>query len=185
MKKKVGIIVGSTRQNRKSIIVAKWVQSILTTMDSNFDYKLIDLNDFSLPFYNEPSSPRSSQEYQHETTKQWSSSIQEIDVFIFVTPEYNGMITGALKNAIDLLYYEWAKKPYCIVGYGSKGAKRAQDNLHTLLSAFSMIHLECDLSISKIWDAVIEGQIDVSYMEGSFESIILSLSKFFVVEEKS
>ena len=37
----------------------------------------------------------------------FKSSIEKVDAVLFITPEYNRSIPGALKNAID-----WASRPY-------------------------------------------------------------------------
>src|SRR3712207_7364138 len=50
--------------------------------------------------------PPSQGQYSKVHTKAWSVKINSFDAFIFVTPEYNHGIPGALKNAIDFLYRE-------------------------------------------------------------------------------
>ena len=53
---RIGIIVGSTRPNRVSEHVAKWVYEIGSRRhDATFD--LIDLRDFPLPHLDEPFMP--------------------------------------------------------------------------------------------------------------------------------
>jgi NADPH-dependent FMN reductase len=42
------------------------------------------------------------------------------DAFVFVTPEYNHGIGGALKNAIDFLYHEWTDKAAGFVATGTR-----------------------------------------------------------------
>ena len=51
---------------------------------------------------------------------------------IFVTPEYNRSIPGALKNALDQAYVEWNRKAFGIVSYGSVGGTRAAEHLRTI-----------------------------------------------------
>lgn len=43
------------------------------------------------------------------------------DGYVFVTPEYNHGVPGALKNALDFLYAEWNNKAAAFVSYGPAG----------------------------------------------------------------
>ena len=45
---KVGIITGSTRPNRKSLEVARWVLEIAQRRE-DAEYELVDIKDFELP----------------------------------------------------------------------------------------------------------------------------------------
>ena len=152
--KTIKVIIGSTRENNKGLKVGKWIMEETSKFQGDLKFELVNLADYNLPNYNEPSSPRSSQDYKYETTRVWSKVIKEADGFIFVTPEYNGYFTGALKDAIDYLYYEWLNKPYGIIGYGSEGAKRAVSQLHNLLmSSFNMDDLKVTVGINQVWSA--------------------------------
>ena len=51
----------------------------------------------------------------------WAAKIGEFDAYVFVTPEYNHGINGALKNAIDFLFAEWNNKAAGFVSYGGAG----------------------------------------------------------------
>src|SRR5207245_8801779 len=53
---KVGIITGSTRPNRKSLDVAKWVLEAARKR-SDAEYELVDIKDFDLPLLDEPMPP--------------------------------------------------------------------------------------------------------------------------------
>jgi len=44
--------------------------------------------------------------YQNPHTLAWSAKINSLDGFVFVAPEYNQPTSGALKNAIDVLFKE-------------------------------------------------------------------------------
>ena len=58
--------------------------------------------------------------------------LAEFDGYIFVVAEYNRSITGALKNALDQAYVEWARKPFGAIGYGSMGAANALGHLQNI-----------------------------------------------------
>ena len=153
--KRIGIVIGSVRDNRVGIKVGRWVYKMAQNRDH--DYQILDLKDFNLPHYNEPSSPRGAKEYKYETTRVWSSAVDSFDAFIFVSPEYNGFFPGSLKDAIDYLYHEWEGKQYGIVGYGGRGAKWAADKLSELLQRFDM--KDCGfVGVLKPWDAFDENE---------------------------
>jgi chromate reductase len=68
-------------------------------------------------------------------------AIASVDAVLFVTPEYNRSIPGALKNAIDWASRPWgtnsfARKPSAIVGTspGKIGTAVAQQHLRSILS---------------------------------------------------
>jgi NAD(P)H-dependent FMN reductase len=52
----VGIIVGSTRQGRFGDKPANWIHGI-ASQRTDFTIELVDLRDYPMPFFNEPTSP--------------------------------------------------------------------------------------------------------------------------------
>src|SRR2546426_8424167 len=68
-------------------------------------------------------------QYSKPHTKTWAAKIGSFDGYVFVTPEYNHGIPGALKNAIDFLFAEWNNKAAGFVSYGGAGGERAVEQL--------------------------------------------------------
>lgn len=128
---KIQIIVGSTRPGRIGIQVGKWVTEELKKR-KDIEVELVDIEDFNLPLLDEP-MPAMMKQYTKDHTKIWSEKISEADGYIFVTPEYNHSISGALKNAIDFLSSEWNNKAAGIVSYGYAGGIRAAENLRLIM----------------------------------------------------
>lgn len=127
----IAIILGSTRPNRNGEAVAKWVNEIARKRkDTKFE--LVDIKDFNLPLLDEP-IPAMQGQYSKEHTKKWAAKIASFDAFIFVTPEYNHGIPGALKNAIDFLYREWNNKAAGFISYGSTGGTRSVEQLRLVM----------------------------------------------------
>ncbi len=54
---KLAIVVGATRQNRKTPRQAKWVFKTAQKMDG-VEAELVDRKDYPLPIFDEPVSPR-------------------------------------------------------------------------------------------------------------------------------
>lgn len=78
---KIGIITGSTRQNRVSPQVAEWVKQI-GDQRGDAEYEIVDIKDFNLPLYNEPISAAYSTDYQTPEAKPWSEKIASLDGFV-------------------------------------------------------------------------------------------------------
>ena len=119
---RIGIIVGSTRPGRKAEAVARWVHDIAKKR-SDAEYEVVDIEHYHLPLLDEPLPPAMGQ-HEHEHTKAWAAKIASFDGYVFVTPEYNHGISGALKNAIDYLFFEWNNKAAGFIGYGSAGGEK-------------------------------------------------------------
>ncbi|KKF92481.1 NAD(P)H-dependent FMN reductase LOT6 [Ceratocystis platani] len=136
----IGIISGSQRQIQVGSQITDWVQGIIEKHlghGSAIGLRQISIKDLDLPLYDEPYPPSqitSSDQYTKETTRAWSRIVAPLDAFVIVTPEYNVNVPAGLKNALDLLYFEWTNKPFFIISYGGMGGTFAYDNLKRSLS---------------------------------------------------
>lgn len=128
----IGIIIGTTRDNRVSPQVAQYILKHAQHRQSA-EYQIIDIKNFKLPLYNEPLPALFSTDYQTPEAMAWSDAIKSLDGVIFITAEYNRGITAALKNALDYLYSEFANKAAAIVSFGSSGGKSAAHALREIL----------------------------------------------------
>ena len=117
---KLGVVVGSVRENRAGSAIADWFLETSRT-EGSFEPVLLDLKAIDLPMLSEPDHPR-LKKYTHAATKAWSAQVEAMDAFAFVTPEYNHATPPALVNALDSLYQEWNYKPACLVSYGGVSA---------------------------------------------------------------
>jgi NAD(P)H-dependent FMN reductase len=147
---KIGIILGSTRPGRNGGAVAKWVYEIAAKRP-DVQYEIVDLLDYNLPHLDEE-VPAARGQYAGEHTKAWAAKIAELDGFIFVTPEYNHSMSGALKNAIDYLYAEWNNKAAGFVGYGVAGGVRAVESLRLVAGVLQIADVSAQLALSLITD---------------------------------
>lgn len=148
---KIAIILGSTRPGRRGEAVARWVHEIAQKR-TDAEFELVDIADFNLPLYDEPNPPMMSK-YMKPHTLAWSEAIRPFDGFVFVTPEYNHAVPGALKNAIDFLFNEWKNKAAGIVSYGGgTGGARAAENLRLILSELHVAHVRAQVTLSLFTD---------------------------------
>jgi NAD(P)H-dependent FMN reductase len=131
---KLAIIIGSTREGRKTDRQAKWAFNTAKQVEG-IDAELVDLRDYPMPFFDEPLSPRYNPDRQVDpAAKPWLAKLEEFDAYLFVTAEYNHSITGVLKNAIDYVTSELTHKPAAVISHGSAGGARAMTDLKEILS---------------------------------------------------
>jgi NAD(P)H-dependent FMN reductase len=136
---KLAIIIGSTREGRKTPSQAKWAANVAKEMDG-VDVELIDLRDYPMSFFNEAISPRYNPDRKVSPDVQpWLSKLAEFDAYVFVTPEYNHSITGVLKNALDFVTWEFVHKPGAVISHGSAGGARAATDLKEILSESRLV----------------------------------------------
>ena len=147
---KLAIIIGSTRPGRNAEAVARWVHGIAKKR-SDAEVELVDIKDFNLPLLDEPIPPSMGQ-YSQPHTKAWAAKIAAFDAFVFVTPEYNHGISGALKNAIDFLYAEWNNKAAGFVSYGSAGGARAVEQLRLVMAELQIADVRAQVMLSLFTD---------------------------------
>lgn len=143
---RIAIIVGSTRPNRVGRQVGDWVHEN-AQKHAGAEFELVDLVDQKLPLLDEPMPPAMGQ-YENEHTKAWAEKIASYDGFIFVTPEYNHSVPGAMKNAIDYLYAEWNNKAVGFVSYGSAGGTRAVEAWRLIAAELQMADVRAQVFCS-------------------------------------
>jgi NAD(P)H-dependent FMN reductase len=135
---KLALIIGSTRSNRFADVPARWITEGAAKR-SDFTLEVLDLRDYPLPFFDQPSSPaRGGGDYSNPEVKRWSDRVREFDGFIATAAEYNHGPTAVLKNAFDTAYTEWNKKPIGFVGYGGVGGARAVEQLRMVAVELQM-----------------------------------------------
>ena len=134
---KIALIIGSTRASRFADIPAQWMLAQAKAR-TDMDVELVDLRDFDLPLFDEVASNAWAPSQSPAAVK-WQKKLAEFDGYIFVVAEYNRSITGALKNALDQAYVEWAKKPFTAMAYGSVGGTRALEHLRLIGVELQMV----------------------------------------------
>jgi NAD(P)H-dependent FMN reductase len=125
------IISSSIRTGRLSHRVALYFSHFLTSKNLS-SAEIIDLNQYQFPLFNERFKYQSNPAPE---VVDFASRIKKADGVIIVTPEYNGGYPASLKNATDLLYEEWHRKPIAIstVSDGSFGGTQVITSLQFTL----------------------------------------------------
>src|SRR5688572_14617095 len=104
----IPILLGTTRKDRESEKVAKWMFARMQERE-DIEPKYFDVRDFDLP----------RDDYGQGLKDQfpeWRDAIIRADGLVIVTPEYNHGYPGALKGVLDLLLREYVHKAVSFVG---------------------------------------------------------------------
>lgn len=160
------LLVGSTRDGRKSIHAAEYMEERLS--EAGHESELFDLKERSIPFLNNRTYADDGE--APENAQLLSEKVKETDCLVILTPEYNHSIPGVLKNALDHLYPEYDDKPFAYVttSAGGFGGVRALSHLHDITLAVGG-HPGPSLQISNIGDVFSE---DGELRDESYESRI-------------
>lgn len=144
---KIKVIVGSTRQNRFSEKPAHWIFEEAKKL-KGVEVELLDLRDYPMPFFDSAMSPSMAQgKYENKIVKKWAEKINDGDAFVIVTPEYNHGYPAVLKNAIDVIYPEWNRKPVGFVSYGGVSGARVIEQLRQVAIELQMAPIRNSLHI--------------------------------------
>lgn len=134
---RIAVITASTRSQRFGDKPADWLWSKLAER-KDMTFERIDLRDHPLPFFDEAATNLFVKS-KNPAARAWQDKIGGFDGYIFVTPEYNHSIPGALKNALDQAYVEWNHKPLGALAYGSMGGARALEHLRMIAVELQMV----------------------------------------------
>jgi len=155
----VAVVVGSLRKGAFSRSIALALKELAAP---RLSLDIVEIGD--LPLYN----PDLETDTPPTAWTRFRDDVREADAVLFVTPEYNRSIPGALKNAIDVgsrpvAQSAWRGKPAAIVSVapGMLGAFGANHQLRQALVFSNMPVLQQpEAYISKVGDLLdAEGRV--------------------------
>ena len=158
---RLGVVLASVREGRTGAAVADWVLE-QSRAHGTFEVELVDLKAVDLPLLREPHHPK-LRKYTDPKTQGWSRTVEALDAFILVTPEYNHGTPAALSNALDHLYSEWSYKAAAFVSYGGiSGGLRGVQMTKPRLLAFNMMPIVEAVSIPFVAKQVHDGRFEAN-----------------------
>ncbi len=113
----IPVILGSTRRERQSVKLAKFVLRKLQGI-SNVNSELLDLKEYDFPIMEERLRFRDD---PPPRVREFAEKITRADSLLIVSPEYNHGYPGVLKNALDYFLPEYKRKPFAFVTVSSGG----------------------------------------------------------------
>jgi chromate reductase len=136
MHSRVAVIVGSLRKGAYTRLLARALPELAPA-----GMKLVDVGIGDLPLYN--------QDLETDTPpppwKAFRDEVMASDAILFVTPEYNRSMPGALKNALDVGSRPWGQsawngKPAGVISLtpGALGAMASNHHLRQVLLAVNL-----------------------------------------------
>ena len=142
MAKKIAVLVGSLRKESYNRKIAN---ELIRLSQTNLEMEIVEIG--NLPLYNEDLDQNPPQEWTDFRAK-----VKASEGVLFVSPEYNRTLPGALKNAIDVGSRPygssvWQSKPGAVVtaSPSSLGAFGANHNIRqavVFLDVFMMAQPE-------------------------------------------
>ncbi len=147
----IPIIVGSTRRDRQSIKVARFVLSRLQQR-KNAETEMLDLLEYNFPIMEERLHRRDD---PPPRLQEYADKIARVDSLIIVTPEYNNGYPGVLKNALDYLLPEYERKPIGIVtvSAGGYGGITCLAQLRLVTIGMGAFPIPENLAVSRVHDS--------------------------------
>ena len=103
----VVVISASMRAQSQSLKVAKWLSAHAVRDDC--ESTVLDLHEFKLPLFDDG-------ETVADNLPALLSMLAKADAYIFVSPEWNGMMSHGLINMLHYAEHELAYKPVMLVG---------------------------------------------------------------------
>jgi NAD(P)H-dependent FMN reductase len=157
-KQKILAFAGSLREHAYSKRVVK--TAIKGAEDAGAEVTYIDLRDYPMPIYNADDHERHGFD---ENAAKLQRLIYEHEGLMICSPEYNGSLSGALKNALD-----WASRKsdefkmgevfggkvgaIMTESPGSFGGLRCLGHLRSILSILGVNVLPSEIAVSKVSD---------------------------------
>lgn len=135
MARKIGIVVGSLRKGSYHRKIGKVIAGLFP---EGYEVSTLEIGD--LPLYNE--------DLEENLPPSWvrvRAQVEAFDGVVFVAPEYNRSVTGAMKNVIDICSRpygsnKWDGTPALIVS-GSSGAISGFGANHHLRQMLTFVNM--------------------------------------------
>lgn len=123
----IPVLLGTARDGASSDLVAAYVHKLLVLRGVQSD--LVD-----------PADYHEKKTFEKEHVKPWADIMQRADGLIIVSPEYNHGYPGPLKEMLDTLFEEFARKPVAICGVssGGLGGVRVAEQLKLVVNELRM-----------------------------------------------
>ncbi|MCE7936260.1 NADPH-dependent oxidoreductase [Candidatus Saccharibacteria bacterium CPR2] len=167
----IPILLGTTRPNNKSSLVARYVNSITTEIDGVETF-IVDPKEFNFPLDGKDEQVKDPR---------YTKITAQADAFFVVTPEYNHSFPGTLKRMLDSELKNYIHKPVAVAGVSSGifGGARVIEQLAPvfrelgLVYTFSDVHFpEVDKLFNKKGNFIGDEQLYRKLINTAFEELV-------------
>ncbi len=156
MSRKLKILAFAGSLRRKSFNKRVLQTAIKGAQNAGAEVTLVDLRDYPMPLFNSDDEAAFGID---ENALRFQGLLTEHDGFLITSPEYNGSLSGALKNAID-----WASRPsdkyqrsdvfqgkfaaIMTASPGSFGGVRVLSHMRDVLTSIGVYVLPTEIAVS-------------------------------------
>lgn len=165
----IPVIVGTTRNQRKSIYAADLVASVGATFE-NVETEIVDPKDFKFP--GDGNDPEGKD-------PRYTAITERADGFFIVVPEYNHSFPGSLKRMLDSELENYIHKPVAFAGVssGGWGGVRAIESLISPVREMGMVATFSDMQFPRVQELFSEeGELQNDkyrqYTEGAWQELV-------------
>lgn len=147
MELNIPILLGTTRPNNKSSLVARFVHNVASEV-SGVETFIVDPAKFKFPFDGNDEDVKDPE---------FTKITAEADAFFIVTPEYNNSFPGTLKRMLDSESSNYVHKPVAVAGVSSGviGGARVIVQLAPVLRKLGLVYTSKDVyfpEVGKLFD---------------------------------
>jgi len=168
------IITGTVRQGRVGRKITDWYHTQAVELFPEVNFRILDAAEINLPLFNEPAPPRLHK--YSPLQERLAESIAWADAYVMITGEYNHSIPGSMKNLLDYVSAEWARKPAAFLGYGASGGIRAIEHIIQILNSLGVASTSNHITINAVWEALDDNGIPKEgYIFGGIENQLSDL----------
>lgn len=150
---RIGAVIGSLRRESYNRQLSR---AVIKLAPPEFSFQELRIDD--LPLYNQDDDGN-----QAAPVKRLKNEIAASHAIIFVTPEYNRLVSGVLKNAID-----HASRPYGESAWKGKPAGVLGASIGTTGTSMAQQHLRCTLAYLDM-PALGQPEVSIHVQEGFFD----------------
>jgi NAD(P)H-dependent FMN reductase len=148
----IPLILGSTRRDRQSVKVARFLHGKIAREYPRIQCELLDLLELRLPMMEERLRFRDDAPPE---VRDFGARIARADGLLVVAPEYNHGYPGVLKNALDYLLPEYERKPFGIatVSAGGFGGINCLEQLRLVCLGMGGFPIPESFAVSRVQDS--------------------------------
>lgn len=165
------IVLGSVRKGRQTQKVALELEKRLLSSGYT-NTRLLDIADFNFPVAEERFGKLDTPPI---LINEAQSMLNQSEAMIFVSPEYHGSYSGALKNFLDYFWQEFARKPIGVasVSTGRFGGINASTEMQQLVLSLGGYAMPNKLIVPAIHQAIDEiGEVKDEFLHKNINKFI-------------
>lgn len=152
----IPVLLGTAREGAASDLAAIYLNRRL--LNRGIISELID-----------PADYHEKKTFEQEHIKPWADIMNAADALVIVTPEYNHGYPGPLKEMLDTLYEEFARKPVAVCGVsaGGLGGARVVEQVKLVTIELRMLPIRESVYFSGVRDLFNE---DATIKDASYDA---------------